>query len=444
MAFLKNVYHALSNTRDMKEPEVYKAFQEKSPVITELTRLKESGDPAIDQKKVEDHLKLFTIGHAGEKSVFFELQNAMLPMVILHDVYIQYKGYEAQLDFVIITHKFILVLEVKKMFGNIHVTEKGDFQRVITNKNRIVNKEGIYSPVNQVERHVGILQNLLTDEGIIKRFPVKYAVTFANSKTILTMAKKAPKKIQQCVIRHDQIKPFIKRELEQDSPSFLLDKEVYRIADAVLKFSAEKPFNREPYQRKGSPAPTDLPEENEVLSEEKTHLKTALLAFRHERATEVNTNPALIIPDDVLHQLVKKKPVTIKELAAVQGIDFEQVEQFGADITGIIQTAVDTRLSPPSTDEAIQEDPVHKASRDQTRDQRIDTLRNALMSFRTTRAKELNAKAYYIFTNKTMEAILLKAPKTMEELLEVEGIGPKKAEEFGQEILAIVRESRGS
>lgn len=440
MSFLKNVYHALSNQRDIKEPEVYKAFQEEPPVIKELNRLKESRDPAIDQKKVEDHLKLFTIGHAGEKSVFFELQNTMLPMLILHDVYIKYKGYEAQLDFIIITHRCMIVLEVKRLFGDIHVTDNGDFQRVIKNKNRVVKKEGIYSPINQVERHVAILEKLLKEEQVIKRFPVKYAVTFANPKTILNMSKKAPKHLQKRVVRHDQIKTLIRQELEQDSPSFLLDKDVFSIADNVLKFSVEKPFNPEQYQKIGPSTPSEHPEEKEALSEKDAHLKTALTDFRSHRAAALNTNPSLIIPDDVLNQLVKNKPLTIKELAAVQGIDFEQVEQFGADITGIIQTAVDTQPLPPATDEADQKRPVHTVSDDQSTDQRIDAARKALMAFRTTRAKELNAKPYYIFTNKTLEALLLKEPKTMEELLNVEGIGPKKAEEFGQEILAIIED----
>ncbi|WP_081728156.1 nuclease-related domain-containing protein [Halalkalibacter hemicellulosilyticus] len=36
-------------------------------------------------------------------------------MFILHDVYLEFEEYKPQLDFVIVTHKFILVLEVKKL-----------------------------------------------------------------------------------------------------------------------------------------------------------------------------------------------------------------------------------------------------------------------------------------------------------------------------------------
>ncbi|MBD3843090.1 MAG: NERD domain-containing protein, partial [Campylobacterales bacterium] len=91
----------------------------------------------------------------------FKLKNSMVPILILHDVYLEFEDYQAQMDFVIVTPKFILVLEVKKLFGDIFVTDKGEFQRVIRKNNRMVNKEGMYSPINQVERHVAILERYL-------------------------------------------------------------------------------------------------------------------------------------------------------------------------------------------------------------------------------------------------------------------------------------------
>ncbi|WP_241494694.1 nuclease-related domain-containing protein [Bacillus coahuilensis] len=240
MSFLTNVLNAFTDKREMKEPEIYKEFNETSHMIANLTRLIENKEPNIDLKKVEKHLKLFTIGQTGERNVLFELQNSMLPLVVLHDVYLEYKDYRAQLDFVIITHQFIMVLEVKKLFGNIHVTDKGEFQRVITRHNKVVNKEGMYSPINQVERHVAILEKLLKENGIVENYPVKYAVTFANPKTILDISKEAPASIQSSVIRHDQIKSFIKNELDKKKRVVITDQKVYEIAEIVLKYNKEK------------------------------------------------------------------------------------------------------------------------------------------------------------------------------------------------------------
>ena len=142
MSFFKNILNIVTEKREIKEPIIYKEFNDKPPILHGLNQLLNSNDPSVDIKKVTHHLKTFSIGQTGESSVLFELKNSMLPMVILHDVTIEYDDYKAQMDFVIITHKFILVLEVKKLFGNIEVTDKGEFLRVITKNNRIVNKEG--------------------------------------------------------------------------------------------------------------------------------------------------------------------------------------------------------------------------------------------------------------------------------------------------------------
>ncbi|MFC0271843.1 HRDC domain-containing protein [Metabacillus herbersteinensis] len=61
------------------------------------------------------------------------------------------------------------------------------------------------------------------------------------------------------------------------------------------------------------------------------------------------------------------------------------------------------------------------------------------MEFRTTCSKELSVKPFYIFTNKTLEAIIEKKPRTIMALLEIEGIGPKKADEFGEKLIKIVQ-----
>ncbi|XQY91620.1 HRDC domain-containing protein [Metabacillus sp. HB246100] len=439
MSFLKNVFSALTDKREIKEPEIYKGFTEESPLMTHLTSLLEKKDATIDCKKVESHLKLFSIGQTGEKNVLFELQHSMLPMVVLHDVYLEYEHYSAQLDFVILTHKFVMVLEVKKFFGNIHVTEKGEFQRVITKNDKIINKEGMYSPINQVERHVVILEKLLKDKGIIESCPVKYAVTFANPKTILDISKHAPATIQSSVIRHDQIKTFIKNELAKKSPVFLKDQQLYQIVDTILESSKEKPFNIEDYkldsgvtsQLKHSPKvkPT-----SSSSSHKESDLKLALSEYRLRRSKELKVKPYYIFTNKMVESLLEKKPLTIDQLLEIEGIGVKKAEEFGEDILSIIKGTYheDSRAKKPLTimKTTIQSENLSR-----------EEIKSALTAFRTRRSKELKVKPYYVFTNNTLESILDRKPSTLNELLAIEGIGPKKAEEFGQEILAIIKGS---
>ena len=65
----------------------------------------------------------------------------------------------------------------------------------------------------------------------------------------------------------------------------------------------------------------------------------------------------------------------------------------------------------------------------------------ALKSWRLEKAHELNVPAFYIFSNKVLGNIAAYLPHTQEELLEVPGIGPAKAEGYGAAILKIVQEN---
>ena len=53
--------------------------------------------------------------------------------------------------------------------------------------------------------------------------------------------------------------------------------------------------------------------------------------------------------------------------------------------------------------------------------------------------KAQGVPAYQIFSNRTMEALATEKPSTHEELLEIHGIGPTKLEEFGDELLLLLK-----
>ncbi|MFZ0662313.1 MAG: ATP-dependent DNA helicase RecQ [Acidobacteriaceae bacterium] len=64
-------------------------------------------------------------------------------------------------------------------------------------------------------------------------------------------------------------------------------------------------------------------------------------------------------------------------------------------------------------------------------------LEKQLKAWRLDEAKKNNFPAFRIFGDKTLRAIVLDRPKTMEDLLQVNGIGPEKAAKFGESICAI-------
>ncbi len=68
-------------------------------------------------------------------------------------------------------------------------------------------------------------------------------------------------------------------------------------------------------------------------------------------------------------------------------------------------------------------------------------LEEKLRAWRLAEAKKLERPAFCVFSDRTLRAIVQARPATLEDLLEVEGIGPAKIETFGQSVLKICRSS---
>jgi superfamily II DNA helicase RecQ len=67
-----------------------------------------------------------------------------------------------------------------------------------------------------------------------------------------------------------------------------------------------------------------------------------------------------------------------------------------------------------------------------------ETLVKELKEFRLATSRTENVKPYFIFDNKQMDDLVARHPQTKEELLAVNGFGPKKLEKYGDAILKIL------
>jgi DNA helicase II / ATP-dependent DNA helicase PcrA len=64
-----------------------------------------------------------------------------------------------------------------------------------------------------------------------------------------------------------------------------------------------------------------------------------------------------------------------------------------------------------------------------------------LRAWRSTQAKAARTPAYTVFNDETLDDLVSRRPASLDELLEVRGIGPVKARRFGEDILAIIADS---
>ena len=171
MSFLEILKKTIITNDSLKEPQFVKGFTLENKNILKLEELlKETTDENLS-KNIESDIKRLSYGVAGESNVAYELKNSHMPILVLHDLYLEFKGLTAQVDFVVIAKNFILVIECKNLIGDIEINNKGEFIRIFkTSSGKVYKKEGMYSPIVQNQRHLELIKDILESEGFSDKF----------------------------------------------------------------------------------------------------------------------------------------------------------------------------------------------------------------------------------------------------------------------------------
>lgn len=339
--FFKRVAKALIDTEKLKTPVVVKEATEVVQRIEQYKNALNKTANTEEMNRIHEQIKLLELGLKGENSVLFELQNAFLPLHILHDVRIIHNDFKAQIDFVVLTRKFILLIEVKNYYGNILVNEKDEFIRQVYKGNKLVFQEGFYSPVRQVERQAEVFEAYMKEMGAVTRTPIKHVVVFTNNRTVLN-TKKASKHVKEKIMRVDGLVKFIKQELEKDSPVKFMDNRMQEMSDYIKASHVElivddidvveqKLLQETIHEQPANDAP---PEMNQVNT---SQLEDALKKFRMQIATKQNVKAYHIFTNKTLDELILKQPCTINDLKNIQGFGDVKTKAFGEELVELIR-----------------------------------------------------------------------------------------------------------
>lgn len=220
-------------------------LKEDSDASSYIVKMQELEEKVVDSElksEIKKQIKIASIGELGEKNISFELKNSGMDMYILHDIYLEYEGLSAQIDYLVITRKRIFVIECKNLIGNIEIDNQGNFIRTYELFGKKI-KEGVYSPVTQNQRHLEVLKNvrkeakgnMLTKAVFEKFFDESYKslIVLANPKTYLN-AKFAKKEVKDKVIRADQIINFIKESNAACKDPNMSEKDMLQLAQFYL------------------------------------------------------------------------------------------------------------------------------------------------------------------------------------------------------------------
>lgn len=340
VGFLKSLANAITDTETLKTPLLIKEATESIQLIEQLHKEIENSDEQ-KRKKIRKQIKLLELGLKGENSVLFELQNSFLPIHILHDFRIEHNGLSCQIDFVVLTRKFILLIEVKNYYGHILVNEKDEFIRQVFHGKKLALQEGFYSPLRQVERQSQIFESYMKEMGAVSRTPIKSVVVFTNNKTVIN-TNKASQRVQEKVIRVDNLVSYLKSELQKSSPVHFLDNRMSEMSEYIK--ASHKEINEEVTEEvelKFLEETIDNQDEAKVKSkpdqQKSTDLENALKQFRLKLANEKNMAAYNNFSNKTLEELISKKPCNHEELKTVTGIGEYKINAFGNDLIFIIK-----------------------------------------------------------------------------------------------------------
>lgn len=398
----------------LKQPVYYK---ESSDAKAQLEHLKTFQDnaPADIKKLVEQDIKFLSYGIVGEEQVAFELMNSFMPIIILHDLHYEYEGLSAQIDYLVITQKVIIVIECKNLFGNIEVNNNGDFIRTLDFGGK-KKKEGIYSPITQNHRHLELLKKIRKNSKSIleklffdKWFDSNYKsiVVLANPKTVINM-KFAKKEVKEQIIRCDQLIDRIKKINTESQNSNQSEKTMYEIAEIFLSYHTP---NTNDYTNKykvgkietESIQPVSIQAEliqssNEIQEPTVQKMKDA------EEKSSIQDAPGVEVKYPILAYPVSKDKPSFK-------------------VNNTISEAV---LIKNNIGLNIEETPIYQD----------------LKSFRYNKSKEERVKAYFIFNNAQLEQLISMMPRTLKDINLISGFGDVKCQKYGKDILKIIEQNR--
>ncbi|WP_238916833.1 HRDC domain-containing protein [Clostridium sp. YIM B02555] len=408
-----------------------------------------------DEKKelVNKEIKAMKRGLQGEKTVDFELKNCVLPFLYLHDVRIEYDERSSQIDYLVITKKYICVIETKQLLGDVNINSDGEFIRVYKNKNGYENKEGMLSPIEQNRKHVNLIKRILKEVFECDNVPVKSLVIMANPKAIIRK-KYAPEEIQNQIIRAENLGNYIEKLENELKKAVFKEESAFKIAEYFkekhtpinIDYKAKFGITEQDFCEESIIVQKDIVEEKEIeptdlnatdrssevidveieLSESDKELAQKLKLYRNEKAKEEGYSGLkyhYVFSGSTISNLVEKKPQTIEQLFEIKGLGEVKINKYGNYILKLIQ------------EHASNGNDKNEISRDEFNIGHENEIRTQLKKFRIETAKIEKIKPFMIFKDEQIEELIKAKPQTKDQLLQVKGFGEIKVEKYGEGIL---------
>ncbi len=162
------------------------------------------------------------------------------------------------------------------------------------------------------------------------------------------------------------------------------------------------------------------------VDEEDVALLTALKAKRRNLAEAQGVPAYVVFPDKTLIEMAEKRPTTLDEMIGINGIGARKLESYGAAFLEVINGA-----------DAAPQHPTRRKLVGTAAAPIFDRLAEAQVAL--ARGEDGTGK-YLSCTHSTLRLLAERRPASLDEMLDVQGMGQQKVDRFGATFLAVLQE----
>ncbi|MGG4167793.1 nuclease-related domain-containing protein [Rossellomorea vietnamensis] len=185
---------------------------------------------------IEKDLRKRKAGYNGESTVYYHLTFLKdKKYKIFYNVRLPIFSNHFQMDFLILTRFYILIIEVKNISGMVTIDP---FIKQLTRTHKGVT-EGFTDPVSQVQRYKLLLQKWFSTHKL-KHPPIEHLVVFSNPSTTLNYTvSPAPDDPYKQIIHAQNVIDKIKEWNEKHPTTTVTDKELVKMKRLIIKRHVE-------------------------------------------------------------------------------------------------------------------------------------------------------------------------------------------------------------
>ncbi len=205
--------------------------------------------------------------------------------------------------------------------------------------------------------------------------------------------------------------------------------------------AAEEEFTRlaarEPVERHPDPQAYLRLKGARALPPEKRGVLQALYEWREKTAQETDRPPFRVISNEALLELARLASTTWENLGRIRGVTPRLIARFGDDILTAIRRGLEEGEKRPTRTERKRRPREIWTDEMEARFQRLREWRNR-------RAQEMNVEPFIVASSRILEALAREAPDSLEALRAIPDIGSWRIHDYGEEILAALRDGAPS